>query len=153
MRMKKLIFLLFAIGILLFYSACNSPISTTEEWVSFCKREPNVESVYNEFISITPSNSIAIYRALTDELSANDNCRKETCYAFVYMMSLLSMDIDSHPEKYSLADVANFNEIADNNPQYYTTAVLHAIKQTGDISTEIQTFARLTGSKMLQSNN
>ena len=76
MRMNKMIFSIVAIGTLFFF-ACNRPISTTDEWVSFCKSERNVESVYNKFMSMTPTNSITIYRALADTLAANDNCKKK----------------------------------------------------------------------------
>lgn len=147
--MKKKITKLFLVLSFAFV-ACNRSISTTEEWVSFCKSECDIESVYNEFMSMTPTNSISVYRKLADELAVNENSKKETCYAFIYMMTLISMDIDSHPEKYSLAEIANFNELADKNPQRYNTALLHAIKQIDDVSTEIQTFARLSGSNMLQ---
>ena len=143
-----MIFPLVAVGIMSFYSACNRPISTKDDWVYFCKCERNVEAVYNKFMSMSPTNSIAVYRALADELAADDKCQRETCYAFVYMMSLLTLDIGSHPEKYSLENIAQFNDVADNNPDDYLTAVLHSVKQTGDVSTEIQTFKILLGSNI-----
>lgn len=152
MRMNKMIFSLFAIGTI-FFSACNRPISTTDEWVSFCKSNPDAKSIYNMYESMTLSNCLEIFGELEAELEDVNNCTKEKCYAFTYILHLLSFDWDTHPERFGDNERDRLNEVFHRH--YFFAALYNASKQTGStqtgaISTEIQTLARLFGSKMMQ---
>lgn len=155
MRSKN-IFLLAIMAVIMV--GCSSPekknnISTTEEWVSFCKNKPDAESIYNTYMSMSLSDCIAIFGELETVLENDNNCTKEKCYAFSYMLHLLSFDWDSHPEKFDDKERDRLNEVFHRH--YFFAALYNASTQTGDtqtgdISTEIQTLARLFGSKMLQ---
>ena len=128
-------------------------ISTTEEWVSFCKSNPNAESIYNVYESMSHSTCIAIFGELEAELEDINNCTKEKCYAFSYILHLLSFDWDTHPERFGEKNRDGLNEVFHRHN--FFVALYNASKQTGDtqtgaISTEIQTLARLFGSRMMQ---
>lgn len=126
-------------------------ISTTKEWISFCKSKPDAETIYHKFETISPVNSISIYHELVKTLAKNEKNSGEICEAFYYMFSLLTFDIDSHHDKdsdgkYSDDDVARFNEITESWDFIIATAHSGGGK---DIRDDLQTFAKLSGSTIL----
>ena len=134
------------------YYFSTKATTLTTEWISFCKNHPSAESIYHKFESITPANSISIYQELVKTLANNEKNSGEKCDAFYYMFTLLTFDIDSHHDKdsdgkYSDDDVARFNEITESQDFIMATAHSGGGK---DIRDDLQTFAKLSGSNILQ---
>lgn len=132
MRMKKMIFSLFAIGTM-FFSACNRPISTAEEWVEYSRTHTELSVIYDKLEELAPDKDklIDIYGELSSVVG-NDNTiknysSKDVCLAYWYIYAFVPLDFNDNRDKYTAAQTDRYarimesqtDQIAQNNTERY----------------------------------
>lgn len=155
MRMKKMIFSLFAIGTM-FFSACNRPISTAEEWVEYSRTHTELSVIYDKLEELAPDKDklIDIYGELSSVVG-NDNTiknysSKDVCLAYWYIYAFIPINFDVNRNKYTVAQMDMFERIM--NLQTDLNAQNNTIRHVGNAQMIeiLKTFAALSGSQKYQ---
>lgn len=154
MRMNKMFFPLLAIGFVCFYSACNRPISTAEEWVNYSRQHTELYVIYEELEKIAPDNLIDIYGELSSVVG-NDNAfnnysSKDVCLAYWYIYAFVPINFDINRNKYTVDQMDMFERIMNLHTDL--NAQNNTIRHVGNAQMIeiLKNFAALSGSQTYQ---